>query len=409
MTLPVHKSGLAFLLLIPALAWMPVTPAERGCSPQAGNAADIPWSTRIGDSFLLRHPGGVTYDSAFPSRKWNYEQGLMLVALLRLREQSGASKYFDFVRSNIDLYVGEDGSIDTYDRTDYNLDNIAPGRALLTLYQATKLPRYMAAADTLRRQLREQPRTREGGFWHKQIYPNQMWLDGLFMAEPFYARYAVLTGEDSALDDVVKQFLLMAKHAHDPETGLYYHAWDESRQQRWADPATGRSRIFWGRSIGWFAMGLVDVLDILPVGHPQRGELLATLQGLAESLLKYQDTGTGLWYQVVDQGKREGNYLESSASAMFAYCFARGVNQGYLGGNFGAAAERAFRGLVGSRVTVDGRGLLDLHGTCAGTGLGGTPYRDGSYEYYVGVARRTNDMKGLGPFLLAAIELERRK
>lgn len=395
------------LFLASTVVLFPMCRAVGGGEETTKMPSDAPWSIRIGESFVRRHPDAVTYDSAAPSQKWNYEQGLMLVALHRLWQQSGEKKYFEFVRKNLDRYIDTVGSIRTYSRTDYNLDNVAPGRALLAVHEVTRLPQYRAAADTLRRQLKEQPRTNEGGFWHKKIYPSQMWLDGLFMAEPFYARYAAMTGEDSAFNDIVNQFLLIAKHTHDSRTGLYYHGWDESREQRWAHPETGCSPIFWGRSIGWFAMALVDVLDILPTDHPRRNELVTILKGLAESLVKYQDATTGMWYQVIDQGEREGNWLESSASAMFAYSFARGANNGYLDGKFRTVAERAFTGLVRSCVALDAQGFVDLHNTCAGAGLGGTPYRDGSFEYYIGVPKRTNDMKGVGPLLLAAIELER--
>ncbi len=385
-----------------------VTAMASGTGDNTGSdAARGLWSVRIGNAYLLRHPDANMSDSGSTNTKWNYEQGLMQWALLRLWQSSGDERYFDFVRRNLDLFVGADGSIRTYKRTDYNLDNIGPGRALLEVYKQTRENKYRFAADSLRRQLMEQPRTQDGGYWHKKIYPHQMWLDGLFMAEPFYATYAAMTGEDSAFDDIVNQFMLIARHTLDSATGLYYHGWDESREQRWANPVTGCSPVFWGRSIGWFAMGLVDVLEVLPATHPQRSELESMVQRLAEALLRFQDPSTGLWYQVVDQGGREGNYLESSASCMFAYFFARGTNRKYLDKKFFAAAEQAFAGITQRQVRADDSGRVDLYNTCAGTGLGGTPYRDGSYQYYVSVPRRTNDLKGLGPFLLAAIELEK--
>ena len=365
------------------------------------------WSVRIADSFLLRHPGAVTYDSGMPDQKWTYEQGLMLEAFLQMSLHNGEQKYFDFVSKNLDQYVEENGTIRTYKLSDYNLDNVAPGRALLAVYQSTKQQKYRAAADSLRRQLREQPRTHEGGFWHKKIYPYQMWLDGLFMAEPFYAMYAVLVDEPNAFDDIANQFIWIANHTCDPKTGLFYHGWDESRQQRWANPETGRSPSFWGRAMGWYAMGLVDVLDYFPADHPKRKELISILRGLSGALLRFRDEKTFLWYQVVDQGQREGNYLESSASCMFAYTFAKGANRGYLDKTFLEAAEQSLRGVTEHLITINEDGFVDLHQTCKGSGLGGNPYRDGSYSYYVSELRRTNDMKGIGPFLRAAIEIER--
>lgn len=368
---------------------------------------NLPWSKRIADSFVLRHPGAVTYDSLSPDQKWNYEQGLMLISLLEMWKHSGDRTYFEFVRQNLDQYVDEDGTIKTYKRSDYNIDNIGPGRALLIVYDETGTAKYRYAADTLRQQLREHPRTNEGGFWHKKIYPYQMWLDGLFMAQPFYSRYAVMFNEPQAFDDITNQFIWIAKHTHDSTTGLYYHAWDESKQQRWVDPATGRSPHFWGRAIGWYMMAIVEVMDDLPSDHRKREEILTIFRNLATALLKFRDEKTGLWYQVVDQGQRAGNYLEASASCMFAFSFAKGANKGYLDRSFLAEAERTFTGVITNLITIDKNGFIDLHETCRGAGLGGNPYRDGSFEYYISEPRRTNDMKGLGPFLLAAIELER--
>jgi unsaturated rhamnogalacturonyl hydrolase len=268
------------------------------------------------------------------------------------------------------------------------------------------LGKYKAAADSLRRQLRNQPRTREGGFWHKKIYPYQMWLDGLYMAEPFYAAYAAEFSEPEDFTDVANQFIWIEKHTRDPSTGLLYHAWDASRQQQWSDPATGRSPNFWSRAIGWYAMGLVDVLDFFPRDHRARKPLLRILNDLANAVWRARDPRTCLWYQVTDRPSVTGNYLEASGSAMFAYAFARGANEGYLPQKFRDRAGRVFEGIIKYLVTVDPDGAVNLHQTCRGAGLGGVPYRNGTIAYYLGEPRRTNDMKGYGPFLLAAIELE---
>ena len=366
-----------------------------------------PWSERIAESFLIRHPAAVTYDSLNPDQKWNYEQGLMLVALYAQWKHTGMREYRDFIRENLDQYVDEKGGIRTYKRTDFNLDNIGPGRALLASYLATGEGRYRAAADSLWRQLEQQPRTNEGGFWHKKIYPYQMWLDGLFMAQPFAAWYASLFDKPEAFDDIANQFVWVARHTYDDSSGLFYHGWDESGAQRWADPETGRSPNFWARAIGWYAMALVDVLDYFPEDHPRRAELITVLRKLAKGVVRYQDSASGLWFQVVDKGGKPGNYREASGSAMFAYSLAKGVNEGYLDQRYLAHARLAFQGILDSLVTVDRVGLITLHRTCRGAGLGGNPYRDGSYEYYIGEPTRANDKKGYGPFLLAAIELER--
>lgn len=371
--------------------------------------ADLPWSKRIADSFVLRHPGAVTYDSLSPDQRWNYEQGLMLVALYEMSLHSGELKYAEFVHKNLDQYVNEDGSIRTYKRTDYNIDNIGPGRPLLWVYGMTRQEKFRYAADTLRQQLREHPRTSEGGFWHKKIYPYQMWLDGLFMAEPFYALYAKMFDEPAAYDDIANQFIWIANHTYDSKTGLYYHGWDESKQQRWAHPQTGCSPHFWGRALGWYMMAIVDVMEYLPADHPKRERIINIFKNLTESLLKFRDQKTGLWYQVIDQGERKGNYLEASASLMFAFSFAKGANNGYLQPQFLATAEETFNGVVHHLASIEGDGFVDLHYTCRGAGLGGNPYRDGSFEYYVNEPVRMNDMKGYGPFLRAAIEIEKGK
>ncbi|MEX2116998.1 MAG: glycoside hydrolase family 88 protein [Bacteroidota bacterium] len=380
-----------------------------GCAQQGVKDAPSgkPWSERIAASFLARYPDAVPYNAGNPELRWNYEQGLMFVGFLRLTDATGNRMYADVVRKNLDLYVGDDGSIRTYKKSDYNLDMIASGRALLSTYRTTGNPKYRAAADTLRSQLREQPRTASGGFWHKKVYPDQMWLDGIFMAEPFYTEYSVLTGDTAAFADIAHQILLLEQKARDSKTGLIYHGWDESKNQQWANPETGVSPNIWGRALGWYAMGILDVLDSFPENHRSRKDLIAVFQRLSAALINFQDPKTGLWHQVVDQPGREGNYLEASASAMFTYALAKGVRKGYLDAKYEAHARRAFNGILTEFVTENEQGLVDLHHVCAVAGLGGNPYRDGSYQYYVGEPRRTNDFKGVGPFLLAAMEIEK--
>jgi unsaturated rhamnogalacturonyl hydrolase len=366
----------------------------------------LPWSVRMAGSFMREHPAAIAYPDDPRSDKWTYEQGVVLEALHQLWRKTGDTTYFEYMRRNIDRFVGVDGRIRTYEYETFNLDNVPTGRQLLTLFRETRDPRYRAAADTLRKQLRNQPRTPSGGFWHKKIYPNQMWLDGLYMAEPFYAEYTKMFGDSSAWDDIGHQFELMEMHSRDSATGLLYHAWDESRLQRWADPSTGRSPNFWGRAMGWYAMALVDLLDFFPEEHQLRRNLVEILRRLADALVRYRDPSSGLWYQVVDQGTRAANYLESSASSMFVYTFAKGARRGYLDRKFYTMARESFSGLLKTMVTVDSSGRIDLHQACAGAGLGGNPYRDGSYEYYVNERRRTNDFKAIGPFVMAALQLE---
>jgi unsaturated rhamnogalacturonyl hydrolase len=360
---------------------------------------------KIFDSFLKRCPDSIYYQEELKSKKWNYEQGLILEAFRQILLTTKDKKYFQYIRQNIDHYVRDDGTIDTYKYDDFNIDNIAPGRSLVFLNQITGIEKYKKAADLLRTQLQNQPRTNEGGFWHKKIYPYQMWLDGLYMGEPFYAMYSKNYNDPSAFDDIVNQFVFIYNHTKDKKTGLLYHAWDESKEQKWADRITGQSPHFWGRAIGWYMMAIVDVLDFFPIDHPKRDQLIKIFQTLSETLLKFKDVKTNLWYQVIDLPKRKGNYIEASASCMFTYAFAKGSNMGYLDPKFGSIAEKSFESIMKFLTVEDKDGKINLLHTCQGAGLGGDPYRDGSYEYYINEPQRTNDFKGYGPLMLAANEL----
>jgi unsaturated rhamnogalacturonyl hydrolase len=344
-------------------------------------------------------------ESGYPA-KWTYDHGLVLKGIERVWINTGDKQYFDFIKRGIDHFVADDGSIRTYSQDEYNIDNILPGRNLLFLYKATREEKYKKAAALLREQLNTHPRTSEGGFWHKKIYPSQMWLDGLYMGEPFYAEYAVTFNEPAAFDDIAKQFILMERHSRDDKTGLLYHGWDESKQQRWANPQTGRSPNFWGRAMGWYAMALVDTLDYFPEKHKQRAELVAILNRLAQAVAKYQEPRSGLWYQVLDKGTAKGNYLESSAACMFVYALAKGVRDGHLPDSYMQVARNGYSGILREFVKTDAHGQLNLEGTVNVGGLGGNPYRDGSYEYYLSEKVVTNDPKGIGALLLAATEME---
>jgi unsaturated rhamnogalacturonyl hydrolase len=360
-------------------------------------AADQAWSVRMADSVIRRYDPEKT--------GWLYEEGLAIKAVAETIA-TGNPGNERFVREWVDLWVDPGGCIRTYRLEEFNLDQISPGRLLFAVYRKTGEERYRKAIDLLRDQLRRQPRTKSGGFWHKQIYPHQMWLDGIYMAEPFYAEYASLFDEPADFDDVTAQIALIEKQTRDPETGLLYHGWDENREQRWANPITGCSPHFWGRGMGWFAMAVVDVLDYFPIDHAGRTVLSSILKRAARAIANVQDEETGLWYQVLNRAGSPGNYLESSASAMFAYALAKGVRKKLLPADYLAHARKAFRGLIDRRVRRDPEGLFSLEGICAVAGLGGEPYRDGSYEYYVEEKAVTNDPKGVGPFILAALELE---
>lgn len=380
-----------------------------GCSSVNTNKKEIITITQVFlvDNFIALHPDTVAYQTEAKSYKWNYEQGLILESIYRLWTTTKDQKYFNYIKKNIDYYVNDDGSIKTYELNNFNIDNVASGRVLLHLYEATKEKKYKIAADTLIKQLQLHPRTSEGGFWHKKIYPNQMWLDGLYMAEPFYSEYSVMFNEQKYLDDIANQFLLIKKHLYDEKTGLYFHGWDESKQQKWADPIKGTSPNFWGRSLGWFMMAMVDVLDSFPEDHKSRNVILKMLQELSSSLLRYRDEETKLWYQVVDKQNREGNYIETSASSMFIYAFAKGYNKGYLDNKFMEIAKESYENLTEEFLIMNDNRNIILTNVCSVSGLGGNPYRDGSFEYYISEPKRNNDFKGYGALILAADEISK--
>lgn len=375
------------------------------CSGQTTKQTAEPWSVRMAESVIRLNPEPWMIDFR-ETPKWEYTHGLVLKAMWEVGRAYQLDKYQQYVLKYYDQFIREDGTIWLYNLEEYNIDRINPGKVLFPIYQATKEEKYKKAIFLLRQQMKTHPRTKEGGFWHKKIYPYQMWLDGLYMAAPFLAEFAVTFDEKELLEEVANQFVWMENHARDPRTGLLYHGWDESKQQRWANPQTGCSASFWGRAMGWYAMGLVDALDYFPADHPRRAELIAILNRLVRALANYQDQESGVWYQVVDQGNREGNYLESSSSCMIVYSMIKGVKKGILDSTFMKVAQRGYAGIIDQFVEVDSTGLVNIHHACAVAGLGGNPYRDGSYEYYISEPIRSNDPKAVGPFMLVSLEFE---
>jgi unsaturated rhamnogalacturonyl hydrolase len=341
---------------------------------------------------------------------WHYDTGLVLRGIERVGLKTKNAAALAYVKRTIDGLVDQAGAIKGYRIDEYNIDNINMGRVLFHLWAAARPPekeRYRRAIALLRSQMKTHPRTDDGAFWHKKIYPHQMWLDGVYMASPFLAEYAVAFGEPALLDDVVRQIVLAEEHMRDAETGLLYHGWDERKQQRWADPKTGRSPQFWGRAMGWYAMAVVDVLEWLPQEHPQRRAVLEILERLAAAITRVQDRATGVWWQVLDHPGRPGNYREASASSMFVYALSKGVRSGWLDrAVYGPVASRGYRGLLREFLEPDGHGLVNLRSICQVAGLGGKPYRDGSYAYYTSTPVVKNDPKGVGAFILAALENE---
>ena len=336
---------------------------------------------------------------------WNYIDGCMLTALMEMGRITGQQRYLEFVERCIDHFVGEDGSIRTFKPESYNLDDINEGRVLFALYDRTGKQKYRLAAEKLAGQLEGHPRTDEGNFWHKDIYPNQVWLDGIYMAQPFRALYAKHFGGGD-YSDIVKQVTAVRDRMRDPRKGLYYHGYDASKSAFWADPETGCSKSFWLRSLGWFAVATVDLLDILPAGEG-RDTLAGIFTELMASMDRYADPETGLYWQVPDQGGREGNYLETSGSAMMAYAMLKGARLGFLEKEYAAKGKKTFDSIVEKYLTFTDEGI-SLGGICLVAGLGPEKNRrrDGSYEYYISEPVVENDAKGVAPFVLAYTEIK---
>ena len=396
------RIGLFFVLA--AFCAAPVSCATKSISPQTfSGATSLEWSVRLADSEMSRQTNAPKLD---------YTMGLFTLSLLKLNEQIPDTRFVKFSEDKVGSLVLPDGNIKGYKPEEFQLDSLNPGKTLLALWLATsnQNPNYFYACVKLLKQFETQPRTFNGGFWHKQRYTNQMWLDGIYMGAPFYAAMGhYMIKPQNAYDDVAKQFQLIDEHTYDAKTGLNYHGWDAAKIQPWANPITGCSSNFWGRAEGWYAMALVDVLDFLPTNHPARAKIISTFQKTCAGIVKYQDAKTGLWWQVMDQGDRKGNYLEATASTMFVYALAKGVNRGYLPRTYIPAIEKGYRGILENLIKDDGNGKWSLTQCCAVAGLGGLSngkMRDGSFDYYVGEPIVNNDLKGIGPFILAGIELQ---
>ena len=353
---------------------------------------------------MRQWPRGMVSTQARPG-EWAYEEGVLLDGMVAQWHATANGDDFRYVKAAVDKYIGDDGSIKGYRADLHSLDEVELGRSVLLLYRVTQQQKYFKAAKYIHDQIAQQPRTASGGYWHKDIYPNQMWLDGAYMAGPFRAAYAYTFQQPQDFDDVAQQLLLMYAHMRDPRTELLKHGWDESKKMPWADPATGLSPEVWGRSMGWYAMAVVDVLDWLPSDHPKRPELIAALRQLSQAVVKYQDKSSGLWWQVMGQESRKGNFTEASASCMFVYSLAKGMRLGYLPQSYKPNVQRGWQGIQKAFVKMASDGELQLDGTVKVGGLGGKPYRSGTFEYYIGETTRMNDAKGIGAYLLAGAEM----
>lgn len=380
-----------------------------GCKSETNNNSalsgdEVKWSVKMANSVMQLHDSLIYFDGK-DKIKWQYDVAMLAMSIDKLGVFD--QKYSDYMQSYFDYFINEDGSVKKYKIEEYNIDRINPAKSLFTLYKRTGEQKYKTAIQQFIKQMENHPKTETGGYWHKKVYPYQMWLDGIYMGSPFLAQYAKEYNSPQWFDVVTHQVILIYNKTLDPASGLLYHAWDESRKQRWSNPETGQSPHFWSRAIGWYVIAIVDILDFLPENHPDRHQLITILNNEIDALLKVSDPDTGLWFQVLDQLGREGNYIEASGSCMYTYAMAKAANKGYIDKQYKKIANQKFDAIIKHLIVKDNDGNLVLKNVCGGCGLGGNPYRDGSYNYYINEKVVDNDSKGVAPFILAAIELDR--
>lgn len=357
------------------------------------------WATRMSDTLLATKPRLDDH--------WNYDYGVCYCGLEEAYNLYKQERYFAYIKNNVDIFVQPDGSNTGYFPEEYNLDFVNNGKALIALHKHYGEEKYKTAADTLFAQLKTQPRNAAGGFWHKGIYPHQMWLDSAYMGAAFMARYAGVYAMPELFDDIALQITLMFDNMQDGKTGLLYHAWDAEKVQPWCDENTGLSAHFWGRAIGWYLAAICDILEYMPAQHPKRPVLCGILHQELNAVLKVQDEKTSVWYQILNQGDRPGNYLESSCSCLFVYAMLKGNRLGVLDNSYKTAACKAYAGIIEQFVEINKKGFTNINKVCWGAGLGGENLRDGDYAYYISEPILTNVEKGIGAFVLVSTEYER--
>lgn len=368
----------------------------------------VEWAKKMADSDQKRVPNPVFLDGVkFP--KWNYTNGLVALANQKLYEYTKEQKYWDYGLSYAEQLIDKEGKIGGgYELEKYSLDLVNSGKLLFEIYKKTGDERYKKALDVLHKQMETHPRNADGGYWHKKSYPWQMWLDGVYMGDPFSAQYGQVFNDPKAINDAILQVELIQKHTFDPKTGLNFHGYDEKRVQFWANKNTGTSAHVWGRAQGWYCMALVDILDFVPENYPKRKDLIKILQKVFDAARKAQEPESGVWWQVMDQPGRKGNYLESTCSTMFVYAFAKAYRKGYVGKKYLKSAQLGFKGILKQFIKENTDDTISITKCCAVAGLGGKnpKDRDGSFEYYISEPIRDDDAKAVGPFIMAGIELQ---
>ena len=374
--------------------------------------AQEPYSVRMIKSEMQRNPDATYLDGRNGVRKWNYTTGLELKSFMDAADRYDLPEVVAYVKEWADTMATEKGEVFGYKKSNYNVDHICPARIYFDLHDmyGDQDKRYRRVTRMIREQIDSQPRTQSGEFWHKQIYPNQVWLDGFYMALPFYAeytrRYAPKEQRDSLFADIVHQFVAGAENTYDPATGLFRHAWDESKSMFWCDPQTGLSAHAWGRATGWYAIALVEVLDYLPEDHPGYKTLIGQLNYFLEVLPKWADPKTGMWYQVLDCPERKGNYQEATCSIMFTYAFLKGLRKGYIDDSHADYIKGLYQKFIDRFIKENPDGTISMTDCCAVGGLGGKQMRKGDFDYYLSEPIIDNDCKGVGPFIWASLEWE---
>lgn len=374
--------------------------------------AQEPYSVRMIKSEMQRNPDATYLDGRNGVRKWNYTTGLELKSFMDAADRYDLPEVVAYVKEWADTMATEKGKVFGYKKSNYNVDHICPARIYFDLHDmyGDQDKRYRRVTRMIREQIDSQPRTKSGEFWHKQIYPNQVWLDGFYMALPFYAeytrRYAPKEQRDSLFADIVHQFVAGAENTYDPATGLFRHAWDESKSMFWCDPQTGLSAHAWGRATGWYAIALVEVLDYLPEDHPGYKTLIGQLNYFLEVLPKWADPKTGMWYQVLDCPERKGNYQEATCSIMFTYAFLKGLRKGYIEDSHADYIKGLYQKFIDRFIKENPDGTISMTDCCAVGGLGGKQMRKGDFDYYLSEPIIDNDCKGVGPFIWASLEWE---
>ena len=409
-------------LLAAVMLMAPASMSAKGSKTDPTPRRYSEWLTR---SEMKRVPKSFLLDFS-DKPKWSYVMGIELEAMLDTYLRYGGDDIKAYCQEYTDTMITPEGNIRGYKLLDYNLDNVRTGHFVTRMYEEFPERKNLRAINTLMRQLNEQPRTNEGVYWHKAIYAYQVWLDGIFMGLPFRALTAsLLYSPDHAAeiyDDAVEQVKSTYDRTLDPATGLNRHAWDESREMFWSDNTTGLSQHCWGRAQGWYTMALVELLDVLPEDYKRRGEVIDLLTKSFDGILRWQDPATGVWYQVMDAPGREGNYLESTCSSMFAYSLLKAARKGWVSDpRYLEAGKKAYQGIIDRFIKENPDGTISLTDCCAVAGLGPgispavlkaapkvkeNKRRDGSYEYYLSEPVRDNDAKGVGPFIWASLEME---